>query len=519
MKKLWAAVLCFTVIFSAMPLTVNAVSDDTQVINKHGSGTYMGTYEAWKNSSWNSGDFTEVTGEDVDCSEDLIIKGGKVGDVTVNGGSSLTIYDGTVSDVECGGDVTMTGGSVYSIHSDDDISVSGGAVKGDIEAEGDVTLSGKLTVGNNVSGNNITLYANGSGATSVNGTVSFGGTMSMQGTNYKIGKIDGQDSGTLAFKNYNGTLPVITDVDTVSLGTNSIVTTTQSVDVEKLTVDENAEFATTSTLFVGTLTGPGTVAVNAGNLTIEAAVSDFPVLDFNGTAKDGIYVFQAKTGAVSSNGVIVYGYGLTKQESGGYDSFTLKALTGNGVALNTSTVQISSGGYATVTATVTPSLSNFDRSTRLSWKLIDPSGKFSISSNSDDNTCKIYLSSSAGSAAYSARLAVCLVDSSGSILTDYKSASCLVTSSAGAAQNTGSGIKLDTSYVTIPVRRTYSVLAITNSSKPPVQMSYNSAVAVVGKAKAYSYNGKVGWLYPVTAVSRGGVTINIGGEKVIVTVS
>jgi hypothetical protein len=260
------------------------------------------------------------------------------------------------------------------------------------------------------------------------------------------------------------------------------------------------------------------VAVNAGNLTIEAAVSDFPVLDFNGTAKDGTYVFQAKTGAVSPSGVIIFGYGLTKQETSGYDSFTLSALTGNGVTLNASTVQISSGGYATVTATVTPSLSNFDSGTKLLWKSIDPSGKFSISSNPDDNTCKIYLSSSAGSTAYNARLAVCLVDSSGSILADYKSASCQITSSSGT-QSTGSGMRLDTSYVTIPVHRTYSVLAITNSSKPPVQMSYNSAVAVVGKAKAYSYNGKVGWLYPITAVSRGGVTINIGGEKVIVTVS
>lgn len=513
MKKLWAAVLCFVVISAAMPFTVNAVSDDTQVINRHGAGTYMGTYEAWTDHAWHSDDFTEVTGEDIDCSENLIIKGGKVGDVTVDGGSSLTIYDGTVSDIECGGDVTMTGGSVYSIYSDDDISISGGAVKGDIEAEGDVTLSGKLTVGNNVSGENITVYANSSGSTSVNGTVSFGGMMSMQGTNYKIGKIDGQGSGILTFKHYNGTLPAITDVDTVSLGTNSIVTTTQSLDVEKLTVEENAEFATTSTLFVGTLTGPGTVSVNAGNLTIEAGISDFPVLDFNNTAKDGTYVFQAKTGTVSSSGVIVYGYGLTKQETNDYDSFTLQALTGNGVGLNTSTIQVSSGGNATVTATVTPSLSSFDNGTKLSWKLIDSSGKFSISSNPDDNTCKIYLSSSAGSTAYSARLAVCLVDSEGSILADYKSASCLVTSSTGA------GIKLDTSYVTIPVRRIYSVLAITNSSKPPVQMSYNSAVAVVGKAKAYSYNGKVGWLYPITAVSKGGVTINIGGEKVIVTVS
>lgn len=513
MKKLWTALLCMTVIMATTPFTVNAVSGDTQVINKHGAGTYIGSYEAWAQRTWNADDFTEVTGEDIDCSDNLIIKGGKVGDVTVSGGSSLTIYDGTVSDIECSGNVTMSGGSVYSIHSDDDISISGGTVKGDAEAENDVTLSGKLTVGGNVSGENITLYANSSGTTTVNGTISFSDAMSMQGTNYKMGAINGQTSGTLTFKNYQGELPAIADVDTIFLESNSIVTTKQSVTVEKLKVDENAEFATTSTLFVGTLTGPGTVSVNTGSLTIEAGVSDFPVLDFNGTEKDGAYVFQAKTGAVSPSGIIVYGYDLTKSEVNGYDSFTLKSLSGNGVSLNTSSVQVSSGGTATVTATVTPSLSSFDKGTKLSWKLIDSSGKFSISPNYDDNTCKIYLSSSAGNTAYSARLAVCLVDSQGSFLADYKSASCLLTSVSASA------IKLDTSRVTIPVGRTYSVLAITNASKPPVQMSYNSAVAVVGKATAYNYNGKVGWLYPIKAVAKGGVTIDIGGEKVLVTVS
>jgi hypothetical protein len=520
MKKLMAVVMSMAVLLIAMPVSVSATSDDTQVINKHGSGTYMGTYEDWNNSSWDSDDFTEVTGEDIDCSDDLIIKGGKVGTVTVSDESSLTIYDGTMSDVESDGNITMSGGTADSLTSnDDDISISGGTVRGDVDADGSVTLSGKLAVGGSVTCTDVTAYATGStGSTSVSGEISFSGTMELQGTNYKFGTIDGQSSGTLEFKNYNGTLPTISKLNALSVCSGSIVTTSGSAEIGTLNLEDNAEFATTATLTADTINGPGALVINAGGLTVNSGVSDYPVLEFNGSVGDGTTAFQAKSGTVSIGNMIVFGYSLTKQDSNvGFDTFVLKSLTGDGVTLNSSSVSVSSGQYATVTATVTPSLSSLVNGAKLQWKLIDSSSKFSIASDSNDNSCKIYLSSSAGTSAYSARLAVYLVDSSGAFLTDYKSASCSISSSASTVSS--SGTSLDTSAVSISVGHTYSVLAVTSSKTPPVQMSYNSAVAVVGKATAYNYNGKAGWLYPVKAIAKGGVTIDIGGQKMITTVT
>ena len=51
-------------------------------------------------------------------------------------------------------------------------------------------------------------------------------------------------------------------------------------------------------------------------------------------------------------------------------------------------------------------------------------------------------------------------------------------------------------------------------------MSYNSAVATVGvPSAARDRYGNPGWIYPVTGVGKGQVTIDIGGQKTIATVS
>ena len=51
-----------------------------------------------------------MTDEDVDTSSDLIIKAGKIGDVTVSEEADLTIKSGTMSDVSSDGTIEMSGG-------------------------------------------------------------------------------------------------------------------------------------------------------------------------------------------------------------------------------------------------------------------------------------------------------------------------------------------------------------------------------------------------------------------------
>jgi hypothetical protein len=516
MRKLAAVLLSATILLLAVPLKVSAVSSDTEVINQHGAKTYIGTYSDWSKKSWNSDNFTEVTGDDIDCSGTLIIQSGKLGNVTVRDNSDLTIYNGTMTDVDVDGSISMSGGTVNTLSSNEDINLSGGTVKGDVEAHDGVTLSGKSTIGGSVTGNDVTVYAlSNIASVTVSNDVSFSNVMILEGSYYKFGNIDGQSSGKLEFENFTGTIPAFSNVQKLSVDTYSSVTAASALDLDTLTIGENAQFVTTAALTVGTIEGPGTLISNVENLTVNFGVFGNPVFDFNGSEKDGIAVFKAKSETVSAGDITIYGYGLNKETgTDGYDTFALQALTGDGVTLDPSFAKVGSGKYITVKATVAPSLSGLADGSKLYWKLINPSSNFSVTPDINSNTCRVNLSSSAGATACKATLGAYLADINGNVLSEYKSASCLIVS----ANTADSGISLDTTSVSIPLGRTYFVLAVTDSQTPPAAVSYNSAVARVGKAVAYHSSSKDGWLYPVTAVARGGVTIDIGGQKMFVSV-
>jgi hypothetical protein len=520
MKKLMATVLCVSLLFFAVPIAVHADTDDEEVVSTHGSKTYLGTYSDWQDT-WDEDNFTDVTGEDVDVSNDLVIKNGKIGAVSVSGDSNLTIRGGTMGDVSCDGDIQMNAGKANSLQCSGDISISGGSVSEDVNADGGVYLAGPMTLGGDVEGNDVQLDAtNSSGTVAVAGDVSFSGDMTLSGSHYHMNKIDGQSSGTLQLQSCTGTLPAIDDMTAVTADEGSVVTTSQNLQFDSLSLSDGARFSTTGTLTVGTLSGPGTLIFNAGKLTVQDNLSDLPVFDLNGTASTGTTVFRASSGSVSVGDAIVYGYGLSLSSSGDYNYFSLQASSGDGVSVSPASVSVASGSPVTVKVSVSPALSNYTSGTQLCWKLTDPSSAFSISpSTTGDGTCTVRLTQPSGSSVYRATLAAYLADSNGNLLSSYKTAACAVTSSSASSTTVSSGLTLDTKTVTISLGHKYCVLAITGDSTPPKQLSYNSAVATVGKASAYNYNGKVGWLYPITAVSGGGVTVNIGGQTVLVTIS
>lgn len=519
MKRIIISLLCLSTLFISVPVAADAVSSSTEVINKHGSETYMGTYASW-NKSWDEDNFTEVTDEDIDTDEDLIIKGGTVGNVTVSDGSGLTISGGTMEDVSCEGNIEMSGGKANSLQSDEDITVSGGKVSEDVDADNSVTLDGGLSVGGGVSAEDVTVEAtDSSGKTAVEENISFTGEMILEGSYYSIGEIDGQDSGTLELADSAGTLPDLMNVTGLSLTADSRISTSDSFDINSLSISGGSEFIAGSTVNVGTVAGPGALAFSAGKLTIGEGISDSPVFDLSGTAAVGVMAFKADSGSVSTDEPVIFGYGLSKDSSSDYyDYFTLTSPTGSGVTLNSSSITVPAGSAVTVAATISPSLSQLPDGTQLCWKLLDPNSKFTITSSASAYTCSVYFPSSSDSTVYRATLAAYLADSSGNVLTDYRSALCTITSSPASSAAASSGISLDTRTVKIPVGHKYYVLAITNANTPPLQISYNSAIAVTGKASAYSYQGRTGWLYPVTAIARGGVTINIGGQTFVATV-
>lgn len=527
MKKWMVSVLCVSLLFLAVPISAHASTsnDDTMVISTHGGDTYMGTQADW-NDAWDSSNFTNVTNDDVSVSEDLIVKGGTIKDVSVSGENDLTIKGGTMGDASSDGDIIMTAGKADSLQADDDIRISGGAVKGDVETDtGKVTLTGALTVGGNVDAQDVSVFAADSGSpTAVGGTVSFSKDMALQGTKLNLHAIDGQSSGVLALDGCKGSIPALTGVTEIDADSDTSASTNADLTVDDIELSGGARFAAYGSVKLGKISGPGTLIFNAGKLTVTNGISDFPAFDLNGTASDGVTAFRGNTGSISAGDAVVYGYGLSVSSSSDYDSFVLHTSTGQGVSVSPASINVASGSPVTVKATVSPQLSSYASGTQLCWKLIDPYSAFSISpSTNGDGTCTVRLVQPAGSSVYHATVAAYLADANGNVLSGYKTAACAVTSSTtastGSAVPASAGLTLDTKTVTIPIGHKYCVLAVTSDTTPPKQMSYNSNVAVVGKASPYNYNGRIGWLYPITAVSGGGVTVNIGGQTVLVTVA
>lgn len=497
MKKILGLFLCLTLVIGTVPLTAGAAAAEAGIVDKHGAKTYVGTVSAW-NTTWDSESFTEVTNDDFSYPGSLTVKTGDVGAITVTGSDSV---------------VTVTSGNIGSIQADGDVILNGGSIKHDVESDQEITLSGSVTVGGDCVAEDIT--ATGGTTATVSGSLVGSGTITLGGTAVKMKEISGDLSGTLEIQNY--TLPLPNIVDMAEIDVTGDCSASGKIVAAKLSIPQKTELTAYSTVEVDTLAGPGTLAFTSGKLTIHEGVSDRPFIRFNNSAGDGSLAFKADAGAVDEDAVDLYDYALEKETSGNYDSFYLTDSIKDGITLSDSSVSVSSKSPALIRATVKPSLSKFADGTKIVWELHGDTAAFSISADTVKNTCQVTLTGTQAGP-YKATLVAYLVDQRGDRLTDYKSDSCAVTSGSGQTQSSGSPLSLDTGSVTIPVGGTYSVLAVTDSSVPPVQMSYNSAVAVVLAPVAYSGGGKSGWLYPVKGVSKGAVTIDIGGQKMVATV-
>ncbi len=497
MKKILGLFLCLSLMVGAVPFSASAATTEAGIVDKHGAKTYVGPVSAW-GKTWDSENFTEVTDDDFSYSGSLTIKAGDMGTVSVSGSDSV---------------LTVNGGTMDAIQADGNVVLTSGSIKHDVDSDQKVTFNGAVTVGGDCYAEEIT--ATGSKTATVSGSLVGAGTITLGGTALKMKDISGDLSGTLKLQNYTLALPTIEDMREIDVTGNTTVS--GKIVAGNLSIPQKTELIANSTVELDTLVGPGTLAFTSGRLTIHDSVSDRPFIRFNNSVSNGSLAFKADPGAVDEDEIELYDFELEQKYTNGYDSFYLTDSIREGITLSDSAVSVSSKNSALVRASVRPALSNFATGTKIVWELHGDSSAFSISPDSTKNTCQVTLKA-AQNGSYKATLIAYLVDQRGDRLSDYKSDSCVITTgSSNPPPSTGS-FALDTSSVTIPVGGTYSVMAVTNSTVPPVQMSYNSAVATVGAAKAYSGGGKTGWLYPVTGVAKGAVTIDIGGQKMIANV-
>lgn len=531
MKKWIAALLPVLLVLSAMPPVSAASSSSTAAIDMHGAKTYLGSTSDWSRA-WDEDDFEEVTDDDVDWDGSLTVKSGTVGDITV--GSKLTIQGGTMDDVVCDsaeikagtlksvdadGDVKVSGGSIRGdVTSSEDVALSGTAdIRGSVEASGEVTLSGTVEIGGDLTAQEVTIS---SGAkVTVSGTITVTETLTLNNCTLKARGLNGDSSGQLVVNKYSSTLPPLSSFDTVTIKNGTAASADETIVAGTLSIEDDADFSTTSTLELDTLSGPGTLYLRAGKLTVHDEIEEKPLFVFSSGAGRGTTAFYADHGAVDEDAVRLYDYELEIKEDGDTDKFVLTDPLSDGITLSSTSLSLSPGENATIKAYVDPDLSDFATGTKIVWELYGDSSAFSKSADSGNQTCKISVSSSLAGT-HRATLIAYLVDSRGDRLTDYRSGSCVLSAGYEDSDDTDSGITLDTTVVSILTGDRYWVLARTSSATAPNGMSYNSSVATVGApSAARDRYGNPGWIYPITGVGKGRVTIDIGGQKVIASVS
>jgi len=514
LKKIISALFSLTLVLLLIPSVYASSSDSDAIIDMHGAKTYLGSSSDW-GKKWDEDNFEEVTDEDVVHPGNLTVKSGNVKNIDCEGNVKIT--GGAVRDIDCDGSVEITDGIVNSIYASGDITLRDGKVKHNVESEKEIKINGKITVGDTAIAPDIILSSDDAKVDKIKAS----NYIELNNNKLKTREINGEDSAKLELRNFDGELPVLTDINTIEVNSDCTVTANGRLTVGELIIKENAEFITKSILEVDTLSGSGTLSFNSGKLTVHDSILGRPLIRFNDVVKGGDTAFKADYGQVHEGDVRLYDYDLERISRDDYDEFKLENSLTEGITLNQSSISLDGKTSAVVKANIKPKFSEFAEGTKLIWEIHGETSAFSISSDSNNLSCTVSANGSK-TGNYKATLAAYLVDKNGDRLRDYKSDSCIITYGKDVPaepQNTVSGLTLDTSMVTMGIGNVYSVLAITDSNTPPVQLSYNSSIAVVGAPKQYNSNGKKGYLYPVKALAKGGVTIDIGGQKMLVKVA
>lgn len=501
MRKWTAVLLPLFLVFLTVPPAFAATSSSA-VIDMHGAKTYLGSSSDW-GKTWDEDNFEDVTGKDV----------------TYNG--SLTVKDGTVDDVSCSGAVEIKGGDMKSVDAGGDLKISGGNIRHDVFCDEEVTLSSTVKIGGSLESQEVTI-SSGANA-SITGTIKAAESINLNKCTLKTKGIDGDDTGTLNISKYTDTLPTLSDLEKIVVKDNTTATANEKIEAGELYITDGAEFATSSSLELDTLTGPGTLYFPSGKLTVYGSIEGKPLLIFRNHVSKGDTAFYADSDSVDEDDVRLYDFGLeAKEDSGAEDRFVLTNALTDGITLSNQSLSLNSGESATVKAHVEPDFSDFATGTKVIWELYGDTSAFSKSVDSGGLSCKVSALSSA-KGMYKATLIAYLVDAHGDRLGDYKSDSCVVSTgySDDSSNNSSDGsITLDTSTVSILTGDRYCVLARTSSATAPHALSYNSSVATVGAGTAVKDSaGNPAWIYPVTGTGKGQVTIDIGGQKMIADVS
>lgn len=529
LKKALSILFVLSLMLISLPISAQADTIDS-VIDMHGTRTYLGPSSAW-NTTWDSSKFVDVTDKDVNCSGSLTIKSGRVRNVSVSGSDSkLTVQGGLTYDTVCDGLASVTGGTLKSLKTYGDITVSGGNIVQSMNCtNGKASLSGNLTMGCSVTGYNVSF---GTGKISLSGLVKATDIVFSSGSEVTVGGgigvtdkaelddcklatgvLDGNKSAALVINGFKNQLPYITNISSFQLSANNTVVTSQPLKTDSLQLAKDSVLTSYSTVDVGYLEGPGTLCTNAGALTVRGYVSEVPSLVFLTPVSNGTTVLRTEGGASIYPGQVNLMVGnLEQYYSGNAILYRVKNDASEGLDLDSKGLDISSGKSGTVKAVISPGIARYATGTKIIWKAYGDTSGFSISPSSDSLSCNV---SAAATGYHRALLVAYLVDQRGDKLTDYRADSCVLVSGSS-----DSGLKLDTSTVSVLTGDKYGILAFGGSGSKPAATSSNTSVASLSDGKeTKDKSGNTAWLYTVTGGTSGTATIDIGGKTVVVTVN
>lgn len=550
MKKIVGAFMMLLVLLFCLPCGPHAAAQDAAyVIDMRGTRTYLGAASDWA-KTWDANNFADVTAQDVACNGNLTVKAGTVKNLVVNSGS-LTVSGGTILSVNTCGPISVTGGTIRGnvVTNGDSISLSGNfGIGGSLNASQSVTFnSGKISVGGAVTAGQSVNFSGGTvlvgGAVNADQSVTFGaGTVSVGGAVKSInvtfnssvtariagsvksydtvkigectltaGNIDCANQGTLEINGYKNALPQLTNMTNIILDEKNKVTCKQPLQAHSLTLKNGSELTSYAGISVDTLDGPGTLCISPGALTVHYDIEDSPALVFNGPVGNGTVAFQSDGWSIPTTSVCIAGYNLAATTSGSNTIYRLNYAGPFGIAFDTHSIDLSEKGSATIRAGIAPDLSQYADGTKLIWELHGDCTGITMAPSSDQS-CTI-TSSNVTTGNHDAVILAYLVDRNGTCLNGYRADSCAI------SQSGSSDYKLDTTVVSVLTGDKYGILAMGGNGVKPAATSSNTSVATLdGGIETKDKSGNKAWVFSVTGGTSGVSTIDIGGQKVIVSV-
>ena len=512
-------------------------------INKIGARTVIGTnpdpddkYSDVQNS------VKVVTGYEIVGTDALIVSGGNIGNVDVDG--AVSVENATVGDIKSGDDVSVTDATVGIIDDAVDVSMDEGAKADKIDAAtGNVTIEG-ASVSGVVSGSNVTITGVEEYATSIGGDVKFKDTLdvtaedgavdikgaikvnadvndvSLSGNLLTLGSIDADyRDTTIEFSEFKGDLE-FANVAAVTLNLideSEVTVTNENLILSAVDVEEGSAFTVNGKAKITDISGDGMFAVKSDSLYVNGGVDgvQFRLLD---SPANGMVAFRAESDTVAADDFVPVGFTAeVVAQNDSEDKIVVDSVKFAGLSFDKSSVTIAKGYTADVTVAPYPAGTALPDGAKIAWNLEGDDAYINYTLNAAGDTATIEVVDFNEDYAYSnkATLTATIVDEDGYELEGYVAASCDI--QGVAVPDTT--VTLDTKTVTKNVGEIYQFIAKSSDNSAITASSSDESVARVA---LYDANDARGYKFQINAVGAGTATItakNAVGATATMTVT